>query len=115
MQWRRTVVHITKVTDQGTCHVYWYGWLLWAQPMGSDLQCSLVSVQRFNVAITRARSLLIIVGNPHLLECDPNWRELINFTQKLGSYRGCHYMPRREPRSEWVKEVVKRLGRISED
>lgn len=73
------------------------------------------NAKRFNVAITRARSLLIIVGNPHLLECDPNWRELINFTQKLGSYRGCHYMPRREPRSEWVKEVVKRLGRISED
>jgi len=88
---------------------------LWAQLIASDLHCSLLSVQRFNVAVTRARSLLIIVGNPHLLECDPNWKELVNFTQKLGSYRGCLYMPRHETESEWVEEVVERLGNLSKD
>jgi helicase MOV-10 len=67
------------------------------------------------VAITRARSLLIIVGNPHLLECDPNWKELIDFTKKLGSYRGCLYMPRRGTDSEWVKKVVERFDKLSED
>ena len=84
-------------------------------PIASDLQCSLLSLQRFNVAVTRARSLLIIVGNPHLLECDPNWKELINFTQKLGSYRGCQYMPRHGTESEWMEKVVERLGNLSND
>jgi hypothetical protein len=84
--------------------------LLWAQPIASDLQCSFFSVQRFNVAVTRARSLLIIVGNPHLLEYDPNWKELIDFTQKLGSYRGC---PRRGPK--WREQVEERLGNLNQD
>jgi len=65
------------------------------------------------VAITRARSLLIVVGNPHLLEIDPNWKKLINFTQKLGSYTGCLYMPRQGSESEWVDKVVERLGKLS--
>jgi len=71
--------------------------------------------KRFNVAVTRARSLLIIVGNPHLLECDPNWKALVDFTQKLGSYRGCLYMPRHGTESEWVEKVVERLGNLSKD
>jgi hypothetical protein len=74
----------------------------------------LLSVQRFNVAVTRARSLLIVVGNPHLLECDQNWKELINFTQKLGSYRGCQYMPRGMA-SEWMEKVLERFGNMSND
>jgi len=91
------------------------GRLLWVQPVASDLHCSLLSVQRFNVAVTRARSLLIIVGNPHLLECDPNWKELVNFTQKLGSYKGCKYMPRHGTELKWVEEVVGRLENLCED
>lgn len=31
------------------------------------------ALQRFNVAITRARSLLIVVGNPVILSKDPTW------------------------------------------
>lgn len=30
-------------------------------------------VQRFNVAVTRARSLLIVVGNHVILNKDPTW------------------------------------------
>jgi hypothetical protein len=104
-----------KVTDQGIFLVVGTGRLLWAQAVGSDLQCSMFCVQRFNVAVTRARSLLIVVGNPHLLECDQHWRELINFTRTLGSYRGCHYMPHHEPETEWREQVIKRLGNLSEE
>ncbi|KAI8821341.1 putative helicase mov-10-B.1-like protein [Fimicolochytrium jonesii] len=35
--------------------------------------------KRFNVAITRAKALLIIIGNPVVLQDDPNWAALINF------------------------------------
>jgi len=30
-------------------------------------------IQRFNVAVTRAKALLIVVGNPHLLSKDLHW------------------------------------------
>lgn len=35
--------------------------------------------QRFNVICTRAESLLIIVGDPHTLCADKNWRALIEY------------------------------------
>jgi len=33
--------------------------------------------KRFNVAVTRACSLLIIVGNPHVFIRDPHWGKLL--------------------------------------
>ena len=35
--------------------------------------------QRFNVAVTRAKSLLIVVGDKRLLKRDKNWRTLIQY------------------------------------
>ncbi|XP_025829090.1 putative helicase MOV-10 isoform X2 [Agrilus planipennis] len=35
--------------------------------------------KRFNVALTRAKALLIVIGNPFLLENDENWREFLKF------------------------------------
>ena len=57
-----------------------------------DLRHSLgfVSSQpRLNVAISRARALLIIVGNPHLLSRDQKWRTLIKMCVKRKNYVGC--------------------------
>ena len=34
-----------------------------------------IYLQRFNVALTRARSLLIVVGNPVILNKDPTWEK----------------------------------------
>ena len=42
--------------------------------------------QRFNVAITRASALLIVIGNPHLLQTDPNWRALLEHIYIQGGY-----------------------------
>lgn len=46
------------------------------------------SPKRFNVTVTRARSLLIVVGNPHLLVHDDHWGPFLRHCVQLGSYTG---------------------------
>lgn len=45
--------------------------------------------KRFNVAITRAQALMILVGNPHVLAQDPHWQVLIRHCADNGGYAGC--------------------------
>ncbi|XP_042352397.1 RNA helicase Mov10l1 isoform X2 [Plectropomus leopardus] len=57
-----------------------------------DLQSSLgflSNPKRFNVAITRPKALLLIVGNPHLLIRDPCFRTLLEYCFSNGAYLGC--------------------------
>ncbi|XP_058797629.1 probable RNA helicase armi isoform X2 [Phymastichus coffea] len=42
--------------------------------------------ERLNVAITRARSLLIIVGNPNLLQQDVYWRSVLEYCKSRNAY-----------------------------
>ncbi|CAA0823075.1 Probable RNA helicase SDE3 [Striga hermonthica] len=51
--------------------------------------------RRFNVAITRAKSLLLVIGNPHILCKDPNWNNLLWYCVENGSYKGC-FLPEKE-------------------
>lgn len=44
--------------------------------------------KRFNVAVTRAKALLIIVGCPEILCLDEHWGKLLDFIQQKGGYRG---------------------------
>lgn len=44
--------------------------------------------RRFNVSITRAKALLIIVGNPHVLGLDPLWRSFLNYIHLNGGWVG---------------------------
>ena len=45
--------------------------------------------KRFNVAVTRAKSLLIVVGNPRVLETDTkNWLPLLRFCKSKNSWLG---------------------------
>ncbi|KAG9001266.1 hypothetical protein FRB93_012193 [Tulasnella sp. JGI-2019a] len=48
----------------------------------------LVNPRRLNVAITRAKSLLIIVGDPIVLSLDPLWRKLLNYIHLNGGWTG---------------------------
>jgi helicase MOV-10 len=49
--------------------------------------------KRFNVAVTRARQLLIIVGDPAVLNLDDAWSALLRFAVARGAYRGCELPP----------------------
>lgn len=44
--------------------------------------------RRFNVAITRAKSLLVVVGHPAVLLEDACWREMLRHCVKVGAFRG---------------------------
>ncbi|CAN4099565.1 unnamed protein product [Withania somnifera] len=45
--------------------------------------------RRFNVAATRARSLLVVIGNPHIICKDPYWNKLLWYCADNDSYKGC--------------------------
>ncbi|XP_048864383.1 RNA helicase Mov10l1 isoform X4 [Brienomyrus brachyistius] len=49
--------------------------------------------KRFNVAITRAKALLIIVGNPHVLIKDPCFCALLQYCRNNGAFLGCDPPP----------------------
>lgn len=44
--------------------------------------------RRFNVAVTRAKALLVIIGDPAVLSLDPLWRMFLNYIYKHGGWRG---------------------------
>ncbi|GJJ10625.1 hypothetical protein Clacol_004852 [Clathrus columnatus] len=46
------------------------------------------SPRRFNVAVTRAQALLIVVGDPSVLSLDPLWRGFLNYIHLEGGWRG---------------------------
>jgi helicase MOV-10 len=52
--------------------------------------------KRFNVAITRAQALLIIIGNPRVLAQDGDWNALLEFCIQGGGYTGCDYTLKQE-------------------
>ncbi|KAB1214695.1 putative RNA helicase SDE3 [Morella rubra] len=52
--------------------------------------------RRFNVAITRAISLLVIIGNPHIISKDTFWNKLLWRCADNNSYQGCGLPDRQE-------------------
>jgi helicase MOV-10 len=59
--------------------------------MGSDARHHLGFVgnaQRFNVAVTRAQALLVVVGNPNVLALDENWMALLKLCVEKNGYSG---------------------------
>jgi superfamily I DNA and/or RNA helicase len=39
------------------------------------------------------QALLIVIGNPMVLETDKNWKELLGFCRDNKSYKGIPYIP----------------------
>ncbi|KIO28302.1 hypothetical protein M407DRAFT_22509 [Tulasnella calospora MUT 4182] len=44
--------------------------------------------RRFNVAMTRAKAVLIVVGDPDVLGLDPVWRQFLNHVHARGGWKG---------------------------
>ncbi|XP_037629483.1 putative helicase mov-10-B.2 [Sebastes umbrosus] len=63
------------------------------------------NVKRFNVALTRAKALLIVVGNPRVLNTDTTWARFIQYCRDEGGYDG--YEPVEED-----EDVVMRLSAL---
>ncbi|XP_060926857.1 putative helicase mov-10-B.2 [Limanda limanda] len=63
--------------------------------------------KRFNVAITRAKALLIVLGNPRVLNTDPTWAHFIKFCSDSGGYDGISLSG---VLAEEEEEVVTRLA-----
>uniref|UniRef100_A0A8V5FQ25 Uncharacterized protein n=1 Tax=Melopsittacus undulatus TaxID=13146 RepID=A0A8V5FQ25_MELUD len=53
----------------------------------------LFNPKRFNVAVTRAKALLIVVGNPDVLAKDPCFCALLEYSLMNGAYVGCDLPP----------------------
>eukprot|EP01127_Copromyxa_protea_P024214 TRINITY_DN9411_c0_g1_i1.p1 TRINITY_DN9411_c0_g1~~TRINITY_DN9411_c0_g1_i1.p1 ORF type:complete len:616 (+),score=114.53 TRINITY_DN9411_c0_g1_i1:777-2624(+) len=56
--------------------------------------------KRFNVAITRAQSLLIVIGNPFVLMEDPSWNAMLTFCLEHKAYIGPEVTPAAEREDE---------------
>ncbi|KIM34475.1 hypothetical protein M408DRAFT_325871, partial [Serendipita vermifera MAFF 305830] len=57
----------------------------------SDIRQSLgfvASARRFNVAMTRAQALLIVIGNSNILSLDPLWHSFLDYIYKGGGWTG---------------------------
>ncbi|XP_058807138.1 putative helicase MOV-10 isoform X2 [Phymastichus coffea] len=48
----------------------------------------LSNARRFNVALTRAKAVLVVIGNPTVLQTDVNWRHFLRFCQNNNACRG---------------------------
>jgi len=69
----------------------------------------LADSKRFNVAITRSQALLIVVGNPHILYQDKDWRELLDHARALDCYKGCAFPEEEESLGKMETKLDKLL------
>ncbi|XP_068450132.1 putative helicase mov-10-B.1 [Clinocottus analis] len=76
--------------------------------MDKDFSIGFLSNEkRFNVALTRARSLLIVVGNPVILKKDPTWEKFINYCVEEKGYTGFDFKD-----AEGEDDIVSRMATL---
>lgn len=51
----------------------------------------LTAKERTNVAISRAKSLMIVIGDPFTLFCNPQWKYILLQAYKNNNYVGCNF------------------------
>ncbi|KAK3556979.1 hypothetical protein QTP70_022320 [Hemibagrus guttatus] len=67
----------------------------------------LTNEKRFNVAMTRAKALLIVVGNPVILSKNPTWQRFLQYCEQEQGYTGFDYRD-----FEGEDDVVTRLASL---
>lgn len=68
--------------------------------------------KRFNVALTRAMSKLIVIGCAHVLATDDKWLEYIEFCESLNGFCGAPFN-KRTP--DIITDTTKRISNIKKD
>lgn len=67
-------------------------------------------LQRFNVALTRAKAKAIVIGNPLCLERDVKWRTYINKCREFGTHFG--FDSQLHQADEIQKDIVEKITPI---
>ncbi|XP_051562486.1 putative helicase mov-10-B.1 isoform X2 [Myxocyprinus asiaticus] len=77
--------------------------------MDKDFNIGFLSNEkRFNVAMTRAKALLIVVGNPVILSKDPTWQRFIHYCEHEQGCTGFDFKD-----AEGEEDVVNRLASLT--
>lgn len=94
----RYAIILSTVRGSGNC-----------SPSTSNNLGFLACPRRLNVAITRARAILIIVGDPFTLSADIYWKNVIKYCCSIKSYIGCSLdglFKNENSKEETVSEVI---------
>ncbi|XP_078678948.1 putative helicase MOV-10 [Branchiostoma floridae x Branchiostoma belcheri] len=81
-------------------------------PMDVDFKLGFLrNPKRFNVAITRSKALLIVVGNPNVLSRDQHWNSFLEYCMRNGAYVGCDF----QSAEDEAEEITQRLAAVGLD
>ncbi|XP_061721856.1 putative helicase mov-10-B.1 [Cydia pomonella] len=69
----------------------------------------LVDAKRFNVALTRAKAKLIVIGNPSCLQKDAKWHRYITRCRELGTYCGFDLRETEADETEAIDQITQIL------
>ncbi|XP_033647607.1 putative helicase MOV-10 isoform X2 [Asterias rubens] len=64
--------------------------------------------KRLNVAVTRAKALLILVGNPYMLNKDQNWSMFLQYCIENKSNIGCNF----EEEEDELEDSIQKLDQV---
>lgn len=73
----------------------------------------LTDPKRFNVAVTRAKALLVIIGNPNILGLNYYWEKILEYCIEKNAYRGVKYV-KNEKRNIDVGEMDDILNNLGD-
>ncbi|XP_067126057.1 putative helicase mov-10-B.1 [Centruroides vittatus] len=69
--------------------------------------------KRFNVAVTRAKALLIIIGNPFNLSKDKNWNRVLEYCCDNKSYCGAPYVNNNN--NDEIDDIIRKMSNLRID
>lgn len=79
---------------------------------GYSMMCKVYAISEHNtVAITRARAMLVIIGDPTVLLLDPTWGALLKYIRENGGWRGKDIdLPSHTTAEEYIAELQRNFG-----